>query len=164
MLRLGGKYTPWFHLCRVFFTPFFFPTGSKQNVKKRAGAAPDRPWYRCAWRVMERTLLEITQLLDADGGRAGIRAPRLLSGRIRKSLTCFKWETGQNVALHHMFTLARQENHFFSFFFFLNGLRVLGFFFCVTILVFATERSVPVFASELPQHWRCSAVQTSPSL
>lgn len=54
-----------------------------------------------------------------------IRAPRLLSGRIRKSLTCFKWETGQNVALHHMLTLARQENHFF-FFFFLMACACLG--------------------------------------
>lgn len=61
-------------------------------------------------RVMERTSLEITQHLDADGGRAVIT---LLygCGRIRKSLW---WKTGKNVALHHLFRWTRQENHFFS--------------------------------------------------
>lgn len=63
----GGKHTLWFHLCRVFFSPFFSPTGSKQNVKTASVCfAREAPDVAASRRVMEQTWLEITQLLDAE--------------------------------------------------------------------------------------------------
>lgn len=125
MARIGaccveGKYTFWFHLCRFLSSFPYFVWGEESKTWKSERVFWQifmrGPNIAASRRVMERTSLEITQHLDADGGRAVIT---LLygCGRIRKSLW---WKTGKNVALHHLFRWTRQENHFF---FCLNGLN-----------------------------------------